>query len=145
MKYIVILLVCLSIKFNSKASEDSLFIRKIYTEALVKGESYETLRSLCKDIGARITGSAEAEMAIGWGKQVLDSYGFDKVYLQEIMVPHWERGTTEAAWIVNEKGEVIKLDVLALGGSVGTDGLMQGEVVEVEHLNDLKSRSKKRD
>jgi hypothetical protein len=124
-----------------KASEDSLFIRKIYTEALVNGQSYETLRSLCKDIGARITGSAEAEMAIYWGKRVLESYGFDKVYLQEIKVPHWERGTTEAAWIVNGKGDVFKLDLLAVGGSIATGGLSEGEVIEVDICDDLQKRN----
>jgi len=140
---LILSIICVSIVFVSQANEDSLFIRKIYTEALTKGKSYENLRSLCKDIGARITGSAEAEMAIYWGKRVLESYGFDNVYLQEIKVPHWERGTTEAAWVINENGDVIKLDVLALGGSIGTNGLITGEVIEVKNLADLKSKSEK--
>lgn len=126
----------------ANATEDSLFIRNIHTEALVKGEAYENLRSLCKDIGARISGSAEAEMAVYWGKGLLESYGFDKVYLQEIKVPHWERGTTEAAWIINEANEIIKLDILALGGSIATNGLIEGDVVEVKNLKDLKTRTK---
>ncbi len=123
---------------NSFAQNDSTFIRKIYDEALENGQSYENLRSLCKDVGARITGSAEAEMAVKWGEKLLNSYGFDKVYLQEIKAPHWERGTKEAAWIINEKGETFKLDILALGGSVSTNGLIEGEVLEVENLDALK-------
>ncbi len=142
MKVLFSLLFILTISF-ANANEDSLFIREIFTEALVKGKCYETLRSLCKDIGARITGSAEAEMAVYWGKKVLESYGFDKVYLQEIKVPHWERGTKEAAWMINSSGETIKLDVLALGGSIGTNGLLSGNVIEVENLKDLKSRNQK--
>lgn len=126
-----------------KANEDSLFIRKIYTEALVKGQSYENLRSLCKDVGARLTGSAEAEMAVYWAKNLLNTYSFDKVYLQEIKVPHWERGTTESAWVVDADENILKLDVLALGGSVGTNGLLSGQIVEVKDLADLKSRNKK--
>jgi len=113
-------------------------LKYIYNEALENGESYENLRSLCKDVGARISGSAEAEMAVRWGENLLNSYGFDTVYLQEIMVPHWERGTAEAGWILNEQGEVIKLDVLALGGSVGTGGLLEGEVIEVPNIEALK-------
>jgi carboxypeptidase Q len=119
------------------ANPDSLFIRKIYDEALVSGHSYQNLRSLCKDIGARITGSAEAKMAIKWGHDLLTSYGFDNVYLQEIKVPHWERGTTEAGWIINEQKEVSKLNILALGGSVGTEGLLEGEIILVESVDDL--------
>lgn len=118
-------------------NKDSLFIRKIYDEALENGQAYENLRSLCKDVGARITGSAEAEMAVQWGKRVLDSYGFDEVYLQEIEVPHWERGTEESAWIINEAGEVVKLNVLALGMSVGTNGLIEGEVVAFDSVEEM--------
>lgn len=123
-------------------SEDSLLIKKIYDEALENGEAYDNLRSLCKDIGARITGSAEAKMAVEWGKRVLEGYGFDEVYLQEIEVPHWERGTTESAWIENEEGQVIKLHILALGGSVGTKGLMEGEVIMVNSIEEMNALGK---
>lgn len=135
-KILSLLLICLNI--SSFAQNDSTFIRKIYDEALENGQSHENLRSLCKDIGARITGSAEAEMAIYWGEKLLKSYNFDTVYLQEIKVPHWERGTKEAAWIQNEKGEVHKLKVIALGSSVGTNGLLSGDIIEFSSIEDLK-------
>ncbi|MBD3638879.1 MAG: M20/M25/M40 family metallo-hydrolase [Crocinitomicaceae bacterium] len=125
---------------EGQPNDDSIFVRMIFDEALENGEAYENLRSLCKDVGARITGSAEAKMAVKWGKKVLESYEFDKVYLQEIEVPHWERGTTESCWIENEQGDVAKMHVLALGGSVGTNGLMEGEVVmvnSIEEMNEL--------
>jgi len=127
----------LLLSVGSFAQTDQDFIRKIYDEALDNGQSYDNLRSLCKDIGARITGSAEAEMAVKWGEKLLKSYGFDSVYLQEIKVPHWERGTEEAGWISMESGKLLKLDILALGGSVSTNGLMKAEVIEVEDLEVL--------
>ena len=123
----------------SFSNPDSLFIRKIYDEALENGQAYENLRSLCKDIGARITGSAEAKMAVIWGEKLLKSYNFDKVYLQEIEVPHWERGTKEAAWIINETGDVVKLNIIALGGSIATNGLIEGEVIVVESIEELEA------
>lgn len=129
----------LSLSCVSFSNSDSLFIRKIYNEALENGQAYENLRSLCKDIGARITGSAEAKMAIVWGEKLLNSYGFDKVYLQDIEVPHWERGTKEAAWMINESGEMEKLHVIALGGSVSTNGLIEGEVIAVESIEELEA------
>lgn len=134
----LLLILSLLLSTAVMAQEDEKFIRKIYDEALENGESYKNLEQLCKGIGARITGSAEAEMAVRWGERLLQSYGFDKVYLQEIKVPHWERGTKEAAWIVNAKGESIKLDILALGGSVSTNGLIEGEVIEVYNVDALK-------
>lgn len=120
------------------AQSDSAFIRNIYNEALSHGNSYEDLRSLCKDVGARITGSAEAAMAVEWGEQKMKGYGFDKVYLQEIKVPHWERGTKEAGWIKLNDGQLIKVHLLALGGSIGTKGLLEAEVVEFSTLDALK-------
>ena len=123
---------------NAQVNEDSSFIRKIYDEALGSGHAYENLRSLCKDIGHRLTASAEAQMAIEWGKDLLDGYGFSNVYLQEIKVPHWERGTGEAGWIIAENGQRSKLRIIALGGSVGTGGLIEGEVVMVSSLEELR-------
>ncbi len=119
---------------------DSVFIEKIYHEALTEGHSYENLRILCKDVGNRLSGTAGAQMAVEWAKSTLDKYDFDTVYLQKIMVPHWDRGTTERAWIqVGDRK--IALSILALGGSVSTEGLMKGEIIEFNSLGDLKKSS----
>ena len=123
--------------FTAPAQNESVFIRSIYDEALERGESYETLRYLCKNIGARLSGSPEAAMAVAWSKQLMESYGFDKVFLQEIEVPHWERGTKESAWIVGADGRMQKIKVLALGGSEGTNGLLEGEIVAFKSLEEL--------
>ena len=124
---------------NFYAQEDSIFIRKIYDSALSNGKSYEDLRSLCKDIGARLSGSAEAQMAVEWGEKKMKEYNFDKVYLQEIKVPHWERGTKEAAWIKVKDGSLIPIKILALGGSIGTNGIIRGKLIEFENLDALKN------
>lgn len=123
--------------------KDSVVIRQFFDQALEHGNAYEDLRSLCKDIGARISGSAQAEMAVEWSKRKMESYGFDKVTLQPIMVPHWERGTKEVAWMQTKSGDLIPLDILALGGSIGTNGLLKGEIAEFRHLDDLKKASRK--
>lgn len=123
-------------------SSDSAFIRRLYDEALSRGHAYENLRSLCKDIGPRLSGSAEAEMAVEWSYQKMKSYGFDSVYLQKVMVPHWERGTKEVGWIKTSDGQLHKLHLLALGGSIGTKGLMSSEIIVFSHLDDLKKAEK---
>ena len=123
--------------FSQKdTKEDSIFIRQIFDESLKNGNAYEDLRSLCKDVGARLTGSAEAEMAVRWGKAKLEGYNFDKVYLQEVMVPHWERGTKEAAWFKTGE-ELTKVNILALGGSIGTEYVLEGDLVMFETRADL--------
>ena len=142
MKFLYLIILGL-LTTSSFSQNDSTFIRSIYNTALSEGKAYNDLKSLCKDIGARITGSAEAEMAILWGKQKMESYGFDKVYLQEITVPHWERGTKEAGWVKDEYNPIKKVNLLALGGSIGTNGTIEGELIEFSSLEELKKASKK--
>jgi hypothetical protein len=120
--------------FSFAQSEDSLQIRSIYDLALTEGEAYENLRELCKDIGHRLSGSEGAEKAVYWSKQKMESYGFDKVWLESLMVPKWTRGEAETCYLLPDEKP---LKVLALGFSVGTDGPLVGEVVEFETMQAL--------
>ena len=143
MRLIILSLLCLT-GHSTFSQKDSIFIRSIYNEALSNGRAYEDLRSLCKDIGPRLTGSSEAEMAIEWGKLKMQSYGFDKVYLQEIQVPHWERGTKESGWIKEKNGKLSKVNLLALGSSIGTNGSLHGEIIVFNSLDELKASTKEK-
>lgn len=120
-------------------AQDSLIIRKIYDEALVNGKAYENLHYLCKNIGPRLSGSDNAQKAVVWSKKLMESYGFDKVYLQEVMVPHWVRGTKETAFIIDGKTR-IPVPVAALGMSVATpaEGIT-ANVLEVHSLEELEA------
>ena len=73
MRFILTLLLSLNISIGFSQS-DSVIIKSFYNTALSEGKAYEDLRSLCKDIGARLSGSAEAAMAIDWGKKKLEEY-----------------------------------------------------------------------
>ncbi|HIA12334.1 MAG TPA: peptidase M28 family protein [Rhodospirillales bacterium] len=124
---------------------DSAVARKIFTEALTKGQSYEMLEYLCTRIGSRLSGSPQAAAAVEWSKQQMEKYGFDKVSLQEVMVPHWVRGASEYAVIVNSKAIGSReVPVLALGGSVATPpGGITANVVEVQNFEELEKLGKK--
>ena len=140
MKYFLIITFITNhfISFNQlNYKSDSSFIRVLYNQSLEEGHAYKDLRSLCKDVGARLSGSAEAEMAVKWGKQMLENYGFDKVYLQDIVVPHWERGTKEAGWYQEKDGKINKVNLLALGGSISTDGMLSAPLIMFETRKDL--------
>jgi len=123
--------------FQTSKAQDSVMLRKIYDEALVKGQCYENLRYLCKQVGPRLSGSANAQKAVDWGKKLMDSYGFDKVFLQECMVPHWVRGKKEVGKIINGKVE-INVPICALGMSPGTptNGI-KAKIIEVRSLTEL--------
>lgn len=121
-------------------SEDEKMVKKIYDEALSNGESYEMLEYLATKIGGRLSGSPQAAAAVEWSRQVMEEYGFDKVYLQEVMVPHWVRGKKEIARIVNSKKYgTYEVNVTALGNSVGTgEGGVAAQMVEVKNFEELK-------
>jgi carboxypeptidase Q len=122
---------------TAQTTIDSVAIRKIYDEALAHGQSYENLRYLTGQIGGRLSGSPQAEQAVQWGKVTMEKMGLDRVYLQEVMVPHWVRGAKEKAQVKGSKGKGLALSVCALGGSVGTGGKLKAQVVEVQSLKEL--------
>lgn len=126
---LIILLSCFSLKSQI---EDSLQIRKIFDEALVEGHAYDNLRSLCKDVGARLSGSPEAEKAVLWAKELLEGYEFDKVWLMPVKVPHWVRGDIEEAGVNG-----VPMSIKTLGGSVSSNGKIEAEIIEVQNFEDL--------
>jgi carboxypeptidase Q len=122
--------------FAQSSNEDAIAIRQIYDKALTQGRSYPWLRHLTKNIGNRLSGSASAEKAVQWTKTMLDSLGADKVWLQPCMVPHWERGAKEKAYIAKSKtSPKMDLNILALGGSGA--GEVLAEVIEVKSLDEV--------
>ncbi|MES2630009.1 MAG: M20/M25/M40 family metallo-hydrolase [Bacteroidota bacterium] len=116
-----------------------LFSAAILASASLQAQNpaYENLRYLTKTIGARLSGSENAQKAVEWGKKVMEDSGFDTVYLQPVMVPHWERGKIESAFIHSKEGTRV-LSVKTLGGSVGTaDTLIRAGIVEVKSFTEL--------
>ncbi len=120
-------------------TEDSLFIRKIYDEILSKGEAYQTLSHLTKKIGSRLSGSEGAAKAVVFTQKTMENYGFDRVFLQDVMVPHWVRGEKETAYIL-KNGQKINVPIAALGGSVSTPKSgIRAKIIEVKNFEELKS------
>ena len=88
--------------------KDSVFIRSIFTEVLNRGECYQALDYLSNKIGGRLSGSPQAAAAVQYTFDKMKSYGFDTVWLQPVMVPHWVRGEKEIAYAMKDK---TKLDL----------------------------------
>nr|WP_036774966.1 M20/M25/M40 family metallo-hydrolase [Pontibacter actiniarum] len=126
-------------------AQDSATIKKIYDNALTSFESYENLRYLTKQIGARLSGSPQAAAAVEWSRQVMEDMDLDRVYLQPVMVPHWVRGDKEIGRITNSKLiGTADAPICALGGSVGTgEAGLSAEVVEVKNFEELEKLGKK--
>lgn len=119
-------------------SDDEKQIKAIYDMALTDGKAYEWLNYLSNQIGGRLSGSVQAQEAVEYTKEQLESLGLDRVWLQPVMVPKWVRGTPEFAYMETKPGLTTNLPICALGGSVGTpSGGLKANIVEVQGIEDL--------
>ncbi len=121
-------------------TDDQRQIEAIFEESLTTGKSYDWLNYLSNRIGGRLSGSVQAEQAVKYTKSQMDSLGFDRVWLQPVMVPKWVRGTPEFAYIESKPGITNNVPITALGGSVATPiGGIKAPVVEVKSNEELDS------
>ena len=125
-----------SVAFAQK-KDGSIVVKKLANEVMINSTAYENLRVLCKKIGPRLSGSANALKAIYATEKMLKEVGADKVYLQPCMVTHWVRGAKEAGTFMAE-GKTYPLHLSALGNSEGSKGKMiEGDIVEVKSMEAL--------
>ncbi len=119
-------------------SADAAMVRRIFTESLSRGQAFENLRTLVTRHPGRLSGSRNLADAIAWAEATLNTLGLDRVYKQDVKVPHWERGPGETV-VMLHPGGAEPLSALALGGSVPTtekSGIV-AEVIEVRSLDEV--------
>ncbi|WP_289063218.1 M20/M25/M40 family metallo-hydrolase [uncultured Zobellia sp.] len=142
-KVIVLLLGLILSTYGYAQNDDEKQIKKIYDQALTKGKAYDWLNYLSNQIGGRLSGSVQAQLAVDYTKAQLDSLGLDRVWLQPVKVPKWVRGTPEFAYFETSPGLSTNVSICALGGSVATPlGGLKAEVVEVQGIEDLEKLGK---
>jgi len=122
-----------------KAQDDKTMVALMFETAWNGREAYEDLQWLCENTKGRISGTAQAAVAVDFTNQVLSDLSLDSVWRQEVWVKHWERGAAEQALILSKSKGEIKVPVSALGLSVSTDkdGL-KAQIVEVQSFEELK-------
>jgi hypothetical protein len=129
---------------NDNTKEDIKIADQFVRTALTERKGYHLLKELT-DMGPRLSGSENSVKAIMWAKKRMEEAGFDKVWLQPVMVPHWVRGNVEEAEILRSKlYQNRKLNIATLGGSIGTqgEGITAG-VLEVKNFDELKALGEK--
>jgi len=116
-------------------------LQQMMANGLESYKAYEMLYELCTTIGPRLSGSPNAEKAVAWGKKKMEDLGFDRVWLEPVMVPRWVRGPVEEAAIVKTSSRRrIPLNICALGGSIATPTQgITAEVVEVKSFDELRA------
>jgi len=124
-------------------TKDSIAIKQLFNSALSNGQCYQWLAILSNDIGGRLSGSLEAQQAVEWGEKLMNDLGFDKVWLQPVMVPHWVRGEKEEAYFTIGSAK-FNVPICALGGSVATpENGVTGEVIEVQSIEEAEALGEK--
>ncbi len=112
-------------------------LRRIYTEALTRGQAFANLRTLITESPGRLSGSKSLERAVVWAEETLTALNLDRVTKQNVLVPHWERGARETVVMTSASGAE-PLNALALGGSPPTTGSgLVAEVTEVKSLGEV--------
>lgn len=105
--------------------------------ALGGTRAFEHMSSLVTEVGPRPAGSAGDAAAVRWALNRLGSLQFTAVRSQDVLVPHWIRGTEEASIVLPFPQPLV---VAALGGSVGTDDNgIEAAVIRTESLEALKA------
>ncbi len=115
-------------------------LKQIQTAALASDYAYRQTAYLSNNIGARLTGSKQAERAVEYVADELKKLGLT-VRLQKLTVPHWVRGAETGELIEYEgmaKETTQKVVLTALGGSTATsaNGLI-GEIVVANSFDEL--------
>ncbi len=142
MKLTTTLFLVFFVPFLSLAQTDSLFIKKMSDDIMRNGKAYDLLYELTKKIGGRLAGSPQQQQAVAWGKRQMEVLAADKVFLQACKSPNWKRGGSDFAAIVGVQGEarIQPLAVLALGNSMGSNGMIEAEVLALANFDELEKR-----
>ena len=145
-KIIILLIIIIYVLHPEKLrSQEIVLLQKPITEKFVQTalrdqKGFYWLKELCT-IGPRLSGSKNSLQAITWAEKTMHHSGWDRVWLQQVMVPNWKRGIREQA-IISRSSLFLKkqLAVAALGGSVGTGAAgISAPVLEVKSLIEIDS------
>lgn len=107
-------------------------VDRLLRAARADGLAWERLAELCDRFPHRLSGSEGLEGAVEFTRSLFEEDGFEP-WLQEVMVPHWERGEERLEMVAPASRE---MRVLALGGTVGVDGL-EAEAAVVSSVDEL--------
>ena len=104
-------------------------------QAMAGTRAFEHVSSLVTEVGPRSAGSAGDAAAVRWALNRLGTLGLSNVRSQDVLVPHWVRGTSDVAIVTPFPQHLV---AEAIGGSIGTaeEGI-EAPVLAVASLNEL--------
>src|SRR5271170_3386854 len=113
---------------------------KIAGAGLMDSHAYQYLTELSDDVGARVTGSPQAQRAVEWGLAKMKAIGLENVHAEKWQLWRgWTRGTAEAE-MLSPIRRPLHVDAMGWTGSTPAGGA-EGDVVAV-NLFDLDGEMK---
>jgi carboxypeptidase Q len=113
--------------------------------AMMEPRAYEYLEQVSDDIGARVTGSPEAQRAIDWGVATMKAIGLENVHTESYQVFRgWTRGTADAELLAPIHRRLM-VDSMGWVGSTPAGGV-EAELVDVNVYdldNEIKNNAAK--
>jgi carboxypeptidase Q len=105
-------------------------LTKIAGEGFMNSHAFEYLTELSDNIGARLTGTPEAQKAIDWGIAKMRAIGLENVHAEKWQLWRgWKRGSAEAE-LLSPMRHKLHVDAMGWTGSTPVGGV-EGEVVPV--------------
>jgi Zn-dependent M28 family amino/carboxypeptidase len=110
-------------------------LTKIAGEGMMNSHAFKYLTELSDNVGARVTGTPEAQKAIDWGIAKMRAIGLENVHAEKWQLWRgWKRGTADADLLTPIRHK-LHVDAMGWTGSTAASGA-EGEIVPV-NLFDL--------
>jgi Zn-dependent M28 family amino/carboxypeptidase len=138
LRFLPVLILAVACQPAGEPDEMQHAVAALQATALEDDTAWQLLESLTTGVGPRMGGTEGDEKAVAWARQVMKDLEFDRVWLEHVSFPLWQR-RSESAQVVGPVSE--SLAVTALGGSPGTGGALTGEVVHFPNLEALEESS----
>src|SRR2546423_6916203 len=115
-------------------------LTKIAGEGMVNSHAFEFLTELSDNVGARVTGTPQAQKAIDWGIAKMRSIGLENVHAEKWQLWRgWTRGSAEAE-LLSPVRHKLHVDAMGWTGSTSASGA-EGEIVAA-NMFDLDQETK---
>jgi carboxypeptidase Q len=115
-------------------------LTKIAGEGMMNSHAFQYLTELSDNVGARVTGSPEAQKAIDWGMAKMRGIGLENVHAEKWQLWRgWKRGNADAELLAPTRHK-LHVDAMGWTGSTAAGGV-EGEIVPV-NLFDLDQEMK---
>lgn len=134
-RHFILLLFFSSLTFADEQDATASMLRN---KALDSNRGWDIVESLTTEVGPRLAGTDADRRAVSWARALLeqskDAGVFDKVWLEPVSFPIWQRHR-EQARVVSPYPQPLKITALGYSGS--TDGEISAEVIAFANLSEL--------